>query len=27
MSTMNQTYNLSIDCMTFGGCNVSVLQE
>ena len=27
MTTMNQTYNLSIDCMTFGGCNVSVLQE
>lgn len=27
MSTTNQMYNVSVDCMTLGGCNVSVLQE
>ena len=27
MSTTNQTYNLSVDCMTVGGCSVSVTQE
>lgn len=27
MSTTNQTYNLSVDCMTVGGCGVSVTQE
>lgn len=26
-STTNQTYNLSVDCYTVGGCSVSVLQE
>jgi hypothetical protein len=27
MSTTNQTYNLSLDCMTVGGCGVTVTQE
>ena len=27
MSTTNQTYTLSVDCMTVGGCSTSVLQE
>ncbi len=27
MSQTNQTYNLSLDCMTVGGCGVTVTQE
>ena len=27
MSTTNQTYNLSVDCYTLGGCSVDVTQE
>ncbi len=27
MSTTNQTYSISIDCMTVGGCSTSVTQE
>ena len=27
MSTTNQTYSISIDCMTIGGCNTSVTQD
>ena len=27
MGTANQTYNLSVDCYTVGGCSVSVIQE
>jgi hypothetical protein len=27
MSTTNQTYSISIDCMTFGGCSTSVTQD
>ena len=27
LGTTNQTYNLSVDCYTVGGCSVSVLQE
>jgi hypothetical protein len=27
MSGTNQTYTLSVDCMTFGGCSTSVTQE
>ena len=27
MSTTNQTYSISIDCMTIGGCSTSVTQE
>ena len=27
MSTTNQTYSISVNCMTFGGCSTSVTQE
>ena len=27
MSTTNQTYSISIDCMTIGGCSTSVTQD
>jgi len=27
MSTTNQTYNLSVNCMTVGGCNTTVTQQ
>ena len=27
MSTTNQIYSLSVNCLTVGGCSVSVTQE